>query len=128
MKNGKYKLGDVIRITSKGGFYESYDYALRYFKVPNVFSVNYDGKEYLKLIIPSDFDKQNWVIIDKALHCYSSLDNENNIVYCVENSRKEKLITQSNFFKKRYNVITPYTKKLKKKNKEIKELYKLLQS
>ena len=46
----------------------------------------------------------------------------------VENSRKEKLVTQSNFFKKRHNVITPYTEKSKKKNKEIKELYKLLQS
>jgi hypothetical protein len=125
----KFKLGNVVRVTMRGGFYDTYEYALKYFNVPNITTyIDFLGNECIRLVIPKDYQKQNWVVVDKALHCSVTNDKsfiETDIIYCLENSRKERIISNSKYFVKRPNVITPYTEKLKKLNKD-KPLIRLL--
>ena len=115
-----FKIGDVVRITLGGGLYETYEYALRHFNVPNIKNyIDFLGNKCIRLNVPSDFKEQNWVIVDKAIHCgLVKLENckESDILYCLENSRKERIISNSKYFIKRPNVKTTYTERLKKLN------------
>jgi hypothetical protein len=109
-----YKLGDVVRLTSSGGFYNTYDYAHKYFNVKNIRPY----ERTTELIVPLDYKKQNWVIIGKAIHCYADYDNvvESDYVYCLENVKGERLVTSSTYFVIRENVETKFTLNLKNKN------------
>ena len=109
-----YKLGDVVRITSSGGFYRTYGYAHKYFNVKNIspYEIN------TELIVPLDYKSQNWVIIGKVIHCYADCNKlcENDYVYCLENVKGERLVTTSTYFVIRENVETKFTLNLKKNN------------
>ena len=110
-----YKLGDVVRITSSGGFYSTYGYAHKYFNVKNIKPYERTTTE---LIVPLDYKTQNWVIIGKAIHCYADCSKlcENDYVYCLENVKGERLVTTSTYFVIRENVETKFTLNLKKNN------------
>lgn len=109
-----YKLGDVVRLTSSGGFYSTYGYAHKYFNVKNIRPY----ESTTELIVPLDYKKQNWAIIGKAIHCYADYDNviESDYVYCLENVKGERLVTSSTYFVIRENVETKFTLNLKNKN------------
>ena len=109
-----YKLGDVVRITSSGGFYSTYGYAHKYFNVKNIRPY----ERTTELIVPLDYKKQNWVVIGKAIHCYANYDNvsESDYVYCIQNTKGERLVTSSNYFVIRENVETKFTLNLKNNN------------
>lgn len=124
-KYGEYNIGDVVRITNRGGLYTTYWYAMKYFNVTNISDNQYDY--CLSVCVPEDFDKYNWVIVNKAIHYNAKLHGDNvyeyDIVYCVENHRKERLITSSHYFTLRPNVKTSYTEKLKKQNEFFRPIY-----
>ena len=58
-----YKLGDVVRLTSSGGFYSTYGYAHKYFNVKNIRPY----ESTTELIVPLDYKTQNWVVIGKVI-------------------------------------------------------------
>lgn len=106
----KYKLGDVIRISSDGGCYTTYNDAILFFNITRNVTYNVEHS-FRKINIPKDYKDTNWVIVGIALH-----GNFDSYVYCLENMRGERILSDDNYFILRPNVITNYTKKLKDKN------------